>query len=110
MIKYLLGKIKRSSLVLTEVWPISNHLWNKNTIASLCITVQCALPKIVSDKLPKLDSKLSHIWNYFRTISEGPCQTESLHNRGSDEPVQMHRSARAFTAALIKKTMDVYED
>ena len=42
------------------------------------ITVQCALPKIVSDKLSKLDSKLSDIWNYFRTMSEGRRQTESL--------------------------------
>ena len=51
---------------------------DKNTIGSLCITVQCALPKIVLDKLSKLDSKLSDIWNYFRTMSEGKRQTESL--------------------------------
>ena len=34
--------------------------------------------KIVSDKLSKLDSKLSDIWNYFRTMSDGRRQTESL--------------------------------
>ena len=33
------------------------------------------LSKIVSDKL---DSTLSDIWNYFRTISESRRQTESL--------------------------------
>ena len=36
------------------------------------------LPKIVSDKLSKLDSKVSDIWNYFRTMSDGRRQTESL--------------------------------
>ena len=30
------------------------------------------------DKLSKLDSKLSDIWNYFRTMSDGWRQTESL--------------------------------
>ena len=68
----------RTSLPLTEIWPISDCFINKNTIASLCITVQYALLKIVSDKLSKLNSKLSDIWNYFRTMSDGRRQTESL--------------------------------
>ena len=34
--------------------------------------------KIVLDKLSKLDSKLSDIWNYFQTMSEGRRQTEPL--------------------------------
>ena len=51
---------------------------SKSTIASLCLTVQRAFPKIVADKLSKLDSKLSDIWNYFRTMSDGRRQTESL--------------------------------
>ena len=38
--KYLWGKISRTSLKLTEIWPISDHFLNKNTTASLCITVQ----------------------------------------------------------------------
>ena len=42
--------------------------------------IQCAVPKIVSDNLSKLDSKVSDIWNYFRTMSEGRHQTESLCN------------------------------
>ena len=37
-------------------------------------------PKIVLDKLSKLDSKVSDIWNYFRTMSDGRRQTESLIN------------------------------
>ena len=56
---------------------------NKNTIASLCITVQRAFPKIFSDKLSDLDSKLLDIWNNFRTMSDGRRQTESLQLRGS---------------------------
>ena len=69
----------RTSLPLTEIWPISDRfIEQKYYIASLCITVQYALLKIVSDKLSKLDSKLSDIWNYFRTMSDGRRQTESL--------------------------------
>ena len=68
----------RTSLPLTEIWPISDRFIKQNTIASLCITVQYALLKIVSDKFSKLDSKLSDIWNYFRTMSDGRRQTESL--------------------------------
>ena len=82
--KYFRGKIMRTSLTLTEVWPISDRIIRQNTIASLCITVQCALPKIVLDILSKLDSKLSDIWNYFGTMSEGRRQTKSLQVGGSD--------------------------
>ena len=70
--KYLWGKISQTSLKLTEIWPISDHFLNNNTTASLCITVQCAFPKIVSDKLSKLDSKLSDIWNFFSDYVRWP--------------------------------------
>ena len=66
--KYLWGKIRRTSLKLTEIWPISDNFLEQKSIASLCITVQCAFPKIVSGKLSKQDSKLSDIWNYFLTM------------------------------------------
>ena len=60
------------------LWPISDRFLKQKYYASLCITVQRVLPKIVSDKLSKLDSKVSDIWNYFRTMSDGRRQTESL--------------------------------
>ena len=56
-------------------WPISDRFIKQKYY---CITVHYQTVKIVSDKLFKLDSKLSDIWNYFRTMSEGRCQTESL--------------------------------
>ena len=74
----LRSKIKRTSLKFTEIWPISDRLIKQKYYLSLCITVQRAFPKIASDKLSKLDSKLLDIWNYFPTMSDGRRQTESL--------------------------------
>ena len=76
--KYFRGKLCKTVWRLQKFGQSAIVLLDKNTIATLCITVPCALQKIVSDKLSKLDSKLSDIWNYFRTKSEGQRQTKSL--------------------------------
>ena len=89
--KYFRGKIMQTSPELTEVWPISDRI-----IRQKILLHHCALPyhvhfqKIVSDKLSKLDSKLSDIWNYFRTKSEGRRQTKSLcSGRGVSKPTNI---------------------
>ena len=77
--KYFRGKIMRTSLPLTEIWPNSDRfIKQKYYFITVHYCTQYALLKIVSYKLSKLDSKLSDIWNYFRTMSDGRGQTESL--------------------------------
>ena len=76
--KYFRDKIMRTSLTITEVWPISDRIIRQKYY---CITVHyrtVCTSENFSDKLSKLDSKLSDIWYYFRTIPEGRRQTKSL--------------------------------
>ena len=73
--KYIRGKIKRTNLTLTEIWPISDCFIKQKYY---CITVHYLTVCASENLLGQSDSKLSDIWNYFRTMSNGRHQTESL--------------------------------
>ena len=110
--KYFRGKIMRTSLPLTEIWPISDRFIKQK---HYCITVHYRTV-CTSDKLSKLDSKLSDIWNYFRTMSDGRRQTESLYikqwrSRSADfwwsQLIRIHSIFHSHNKSILREFVEI---